>query len=136
MVGGLRPSWSDANGLFMRHLIVVAFVALAFSAASCADPRERGLNPAERTACRASGGYESVSAFGFPICQIDYADAGNVCSSASDCTGRCLAEAPTEPLVGRIGTEAEGRCEPRRYTPGCHALVENGKLATPYICDD
>ena len=120
----------------MKHWAAVAVIALALALANCAVARHSGLSAPALAQCRSSGGYESVSPFGFPICQRDYADGGKVCQSGSDCSGRCLSEAPENAGAIAVGSVVPGRCEPHQSTFGCHGRVESGKLAEPFICDD
>jgi hypothetical protein len=107
----------------------LALLLAALMLTSCAQPAKT-LSKAERKACVAEGGYESRSAFGYPICQADFADAGRTCSDKSDCQGRCLVmlDGPPGPLP-QPGDPAKGVCQPRSYTPGCYAEVEQGKVA-------
>ncbi|MDP2008651.1 MAG: hypothetical protein Q8K11_00590 [Phenylobacterium sp.] len=104
--------------------------------ASCASVWNAHLSSHELKACIQGGGYESRGPFGYPICQHRYADGGKTCSSRSDCAGRCLADAPEDWRSRSLGTLAAGRCEAESSTFGCYALVEDGKLATPYTCYD
>jgi hypothetical protein len=107
----------------------LALLLAALMLTSCAQPA-KSLSTAERKACLAEGGYESRSAFGYPICQADFADSGRACSDKSDCQGRCLLmlDGPPGP-VPKPGDAAKGICEPRRYTPGCYAEVVDGKVS-------
>ena len=120
----------------MKYLAAAARIAFALTLANCAGARHWGLSAPDLAQCRSGGGYESSSPFGSPICQKDYADGGKVCRSRTDCTGRCLSDAPENAGAVAVGSVVTGRCEPQRSTFGCHGEVENGKLAEPYICDD
>lgn len=120
----------------MRYLLGLAAAGLMLATANCAGTSRLSLKPTELAECQASGGYASVSPFGFPICQADYADAGEPCKGKSDCAGRCLSEAPDNAGTIPVGSVVVGRCEPHRSTFGCNGRVEDGKLAEPYICDD
>lgn len=120
----------------MKYLAAAAMIAFALTLANCAGARQSGLSAPDLAQCRSSGGYESVSPFGFPFCQRDYADGGKVCQSKSDCTGRCLSEAPENAGTVAVGSVVAGRCEPQKSTFGCHGRIENGKLAEPYFCED
>ena len=65
-------------------------------------------------------------------CVVAYADAGKRCTTGSDCQGDCRVEtAPFPPA----GTEASGRCQADSQPFGCHAKVENGRVAAA-ICID
>jgi hypothetical protein len=94
------------------------------------------LSKSEAQVCLSRGGHESRAPFGTPICQIPYADAGKACSGGANCQGRCLSDAPDHPQSVAIGMPVAGRCEAESSTFGCHARVENGKLAEEYICED
>lgn len=120
----------------MKYWAAAAIIVFAFTLANCAGVRHSRLSSSDLAQCRSSGGYESVSPFESSICQKDYADGGKLCQSTSDCTGRCLSEAPENAAVVAVGSVVIGRCEPHQSTFGCHARVENGKLAEPYICED
>ena len=120
----------------MKFWAAAAIIVFAFTLANCAGARHFGLSTSDLAQCRSSGGYESVSPFGIPICQKDYADGGKLCQSTSDCAGRCLSEAPVNAGVGAVGSVVIGRCELQESTFGCYGRVENGKLAEPYVCVD
>ncbi len=117
------------------YLARLAVRAILFGAlASCATSRSANLSKAQLAACHAEGGVERRSAFGFPLCQVAYADAGKTCSGKQDCQGLCLSDTPKQSR--RIGSPAIGQCQAGRYAPGCHAAVEGGKLSTQDICED
>ena len=117
------------------HLVHLAVCAILFGAlASCATGPHGKLPKAQVLACRAEGGFESRSAFGFPLCQVAYADGGKTCSGQHDCQGRCLSDTPEQSRS--IGAPAVGQCQAHHYEPGCHAVVEGGKLATQDFCED
>ena len=116
--------------------ITVLLCALgALSTLGCAPrwPNQR-LGRAEVASCIAQGGYESRTAFGYPICQKRYADAGQVCANDADCLGGCLDERP-EAADLKIGVAATGRCETESYTPGCYAIIDDGKVKN-VLCID
>lgn len=114
----------------VRSTLCLLLMTSMFGCASQGVPKR--LSRAEVGACKAQGGYESRSAFGYAICQTDFADAGKICSSKSDCEGQCLAF--WEQVV-EIGTVAKGSCEAKSYTPGCYAIIENGKVASAPCVD-
>lgn len=120
----------------MKYWTAAAITALAIAMTNCAGTGQTRLSPSDLAQCSSSGGYESVAPFGPPFCQIDYTDGGKVCQSKSDCTGRCLSDAPEIAGTVAVGSVVTGRCEPQRSTFGCHGRVENGRLAEPYICAD
>lgn len=119
----------------MRSTVGLAAILAWVLTGSCAHVAPR-LKPADHRACLAEGGYESVSPFGLPFCQLDYADGGEVCQSRSDCIGRCLSDAPENAGTVAVGSVVTGRCERHRSTFGCYGEVENGTLAEPYVCVD
>jgi hypothetical protein len=124
-----------SNGGQRGRLAYLSVCVMLFGAlSSCATTPRGRLSDAQVSACSAEGGFESRSAFGAPICQLAYADAGKACAGKSDCQGACLSNTPAQPRA--IGAVAVGQCQAHRYEPGCHAVVEGGKLATGDICED
>jgi hypothetical protein len=120
--------------MFRFALILAAFFVGA--AGGCAVAAQSRLNAAEAKSCAASGGFESRAPFGTPICQHRYADGGKSCSGKSDCTGRCLSDAPDNAHEIPIGAAIAGKCEELKQTFGCFARVEDGKLAEHYFCEE
>ncbi len=96
---------------------------------SCTTPSKH-LDALERRTCIAKGGYESRSAFGFPICQFRYADGGKACTGKADCQGRCLLNVDGAPQtqLPKPGQAANGVCDATQYNPGCFATIEGGKV--------
>ena len=120
----------------VRQVVAVGIAAILVT--SCVDPSVR-LTAVERRTCVADGGYESRSAFGFPICQKRYADGGKSCLGNPDCEGRCLlgVDGPPERQLPKPGDQARGMCEAQRYTPGCYATIEGGRVSAEGAwCDD
>lgn len=109
--------------------IIVAASCLAF--ANCSSGHDRRLSQSDGEACQEGGGFEGRTPFGHPICQGRYPDGGKACKSDIDCTGKCLSEDLPET---RVGAPIAGQCETFHQTFGCYGTVENGVLATPYIC--
>ena len=71
------------------------------------------------------------------MCVIRFKDAGKTCSGKADCEGKCFARSAT--LDSRkypIGTRAKGQCQSENSEFGCLARVENGKIATVFMCTD
>jgi hypothetical protein len=66
-------------------------------------------------------------------CVVTYADAGQRCTTGSDCQGDCR----VEEAVGtpHAGTTVVGTCQRDSNRFGCHTTVENGK-AEATICVD
>jgi len=118
-------------GLLRGVLLAVAAVSLV----TCTYP-QRHLTSAQVASCRAEGGFESRSAFGHPICQIGFVDAGKICRSKSDCNGRCLVSMDGAGPWPKSGDFVAGTCESHRYTPGCFATVEGGKLQDDTVCEE
>ena len=104
--------------------------------ASCVTGSGPTLSKVEARECRANGGFESRSPFGYPMCKFRYADAGKSCAGQSDCLGRCLSDAPENAASVAVGTPVVGRCEAIKQSFGCYASVEGGKLIEPYYCID
>ena len=117
------------------YLRIVLLSVLALGLTTCSGPRKH-LKPAEAASCRANGGYESSSAFGFPICQHRYSDAGKTCDGKANCLGRCLFEHSGSGPFPKAGDTASGKCQPTSYYPGCYAEVEGGKLQDDGLCED
>ncbi|WP_051695212.1 hypothetical protein [Caulobacter sp. UNC358MFTsu5.1] len=118
-----------------RILLPMLALAAGLLSTSCGGHVPAALPRAEAASCRAGGGYESRAAFGYPICQHDYADAGKVCSGKNDCQGGCLFDSVQGPATP-VGTAVIGHCQPTAYYPGCYARVEGGKTSGPEICFD
>ena len=119
----------------MKKRIAAVLSLLAMGLWNCA-PALPDPETSNSAVCRVPGEYQSVSPFGYPICQKDYADAGKPCRGEADCEGRCLGEVPEDVRSVRVGDPLAGRCEAQRSTFGCHGHVEDGKLARPFICED
>ena len=121
----------------LRYARTVAVLLVTVIAGSCSLPKR--LNVSESRTCLGHGGYESRSAFGFPICQFRYADGGKVCADKADCQGRCLrsVDGPRQTPIPPAGEAVEGLCQAERYNPGCFATIEGGKItAAGEVCED
>lgn len=115
-----------------------AVIALAASiTASCGAPSKR-LSAPDRRTCVAQGGYESRSAFGFPICQFRYGDGGKSCSDKKDCQGECRLSVDGElTRIPRPGEAVTGLCQPTSYSPGCFVTIEDGEVTDEgAVCED
>ena len=66
-------------------------------------------------------------------CVVAYADAGERCTTGSDCQGDCRIEDVT--AAPAAGTAAVGQCQVTSSRFGCYTTVENGK-AEATICVD
>ncbi len=66
-------------------------------------------------------------------CVLTYTDAGQRCTTGSDCQGDCR----IEDVAGapNAGANAVGTCQRSSSRFGCYTTVENGK-AEPTICVD
>lgn len=115
-------------------ILIAAAIAML---SACQHWPSKRLSSAEKKACLAEGGYESRSVFGYPICQVEYSDAGKSCRDESDCQGGCLASENGGNADLSPGAPAAGTCQPFAYYPGCNAWVEGGKIG-PYgvLCGD
>lgn len=114
-----------------------AFAILVLFVAGCSAPLNR-LETSERRTCVASGGYESHSAFGVPICQSRYADGGKACSDKTDCDGECRVDTDqmTSPMP-QPGQSLQGVCQTKRYEPGCYVVIQGGKVSSEgAVCVD
>jgi hypothetical protein len=80
------------------------------------------MSQAEQTACTAAGGLVRIAGFsGQQFCAELLPDAGQSCSRATDCLGRCEAETRT--------------CQTHASPFGCHSFLdENGSVQS--ICTD
>ncbi len=115
-----------------------AIAAVAMLTAACA-PQTTTANPnapvqsADAAACAARNGtMRQVGRLQSWQCVINYADAGKVCSSSSQCQGSCLAGEATDRTPGATIT---GVCQATSSRFGCNTPVENGK-AGPTLCID
>lgn len=88
--------------------------------------------PEERARCEAAGGeVRPAGRAQFENCIQTFDDAGESCSDASDCTGRCL-------VVGEMvegGTEVSGQCAADDERFGCYQTITGG-VADAGICVD
>lgn len=124
----------------MQRYLPLAITALLtlFVVGSCSSPPKR-LEATARRSCLAQGGYESRSAFGFPICQFRYADGGKTCSGKVDCQGQCLisVDGPPEKPLPKSGDWANGTCQSEQYSPGCFVEIEDGRIGSEgAFCED
>lgn len=119
--------------VILRSALALTF-ALA-SAVGCArhPTRLTTLSAAEVRSCLASGGYESRTPFGQPFCQQSYPDGGRSCSAKSDCAGRCISEGD-QAKAAALGAPSSGLCEKDHESFACFAVVDGGKIASPYTC--
>lgn len=86
-------------------------------------------------ACEAGGGeVRAEGLLGAPRCVTPYPDAGEICSDASDCEGRCLGADDVTDFDAPDG-EARGICEADDSPFGCFSEIRNG-VAEAMICVD
>lgn len=96
-------------------------------------------SPAELAAaeCNAQGGeIRRVGMMGSEACVIPFADAGQSCSDASDCEGRCLLSAGAVDPLPEPGTRVGGQCQPTNQPFGCYAEINDGRVDGGFICVD
>lgn len=80
----------------------------------------------ERAECESAGGIVRPGGLAqSEICEQHLPDAGQTCSSASNCLGRCVLLGSDIPPRG---TAATGTCEATDVVFGCITLVENGAV--------
>ncbi len=65
-------------------------------------------------------------------CTIEYADAGKICSDASDCLGACL---NYNDFIPAGKTNQQGQCAKTNSSFGCYQKIEKG-VAKHAICVD
>lgn len=70
------------------------------------------------------------------MCQIRYKDAGKPCKGTSDCEGDCILQGGGDPERLPIGTPTLGVCQPLKERFGEFAIVEQGKVASPWIISE
>jgi len=65
-----------------------------------------------------------------------YADAGKACSGGADCAGDCLAPRDRKSRTLQVGAKVTGQCQATSSQFGCRATVEDGRIATTWMCRD
>ncbi|MCA8888950.1 MAG: hypothetical protein KDA46_08985 [Parvularculaceae bacterium] len=132
----------------MRNFLLL-MVALA--AVSCAtEQQERTVDAADKTieqmreeslakidaqACADAGGeIRQEGMLGMWRCVTPYPDAGEVCQSASDCAGRCLADDDVTDYDAAPG-EMKGVCEADDSPFGCFAEIDAGRRGAALCVD-
>jgi hypothetical protein len=70
------------------------------------------------------------------MCVIPFKDAGRACSGKADCEGKCFASPGVGQRELRVGMAVKGQCQSENFEFGCLARVEDGKLATAFMCTD
>nr|WP_314437710.1 hypothetical protein [uncultured Brevundimonas sp.] len=120
----------------MKRFFAIAAVALL--TAACA-PQTASTNPnapvqsADAAACAARNGtMRQVGRLQSWQCVINYADAGKVCSSSSQCQGECRLPDGTE---AAMGAQATGVCQATSDRFGCNTRVEDGKAGSTLCID-
>lgn len=103
--------------------------APADSEKSMEELREESRASIDAEACAAKGGeVRQEGMLGFYRCTVPYEDAGERCTDASDCEGRCMARDDVTDYDGVPG-EAEGVCEADDSPFGCYATIEDGSVS-------
>jgi len=88
---------------------------------------------AEKAACTAVGGeIMRVGMLGYENCVQTYADAGNVCTDASDCIGLCLSAPGVDATPGE---QMSGECKATDSPFGCYTTIADGR-AEGTLCVD
>ncbi len=130
---------------------IFLFSIVAFAVAACAaDQHDEGIDSADKSieqmrneslaaidrhACADAGGdIRREGMLGMWRCVIPYPDAGDVCQSASDCAGRCLADDTVTDYDAAPG-EIKGVCEADDSPFGCFAEIDGGKLGAALCVD-
>ena len=90
--------------------------------------------PSEKADCEKAGGeILKRGRLQAEHCVQPYPDAGQSCSDATDCYGRCLLEVEIENPVP--GTASTGVCQSDTNNFGCRTLINGGKIEGT-ICID
>lgn len=129
----------------MKHIWILG----VFLAGACSTASDSGDDPqafekitfastqataTERADCEAVGGtIMRHGRLGAEHCVQPYPDAGEACSDASECLGRCLLEEEISNPVP--GTASPGVCQENTNDFGCRTLINGGKIEGT-ICID
>lgn len=99
------------------------------------EMREEAWAKIDKEACAAKGGeVRAEGMLGLPRCVIPYADAGAICTSSSDCGGKCLGNDEVTDYNAKPG-EMRGLCAPNDSPFGCYAEIIDG-TADAFLCVD
>ncbi len=102
---------------------------------SLEEMREQAWAEIDQDACKAKGGdVRAEGMMGMPRCVTPYSDAGDICSSTSDCGGKCLGDDNVTDYNARAG-EMKGVCAANDSPFGCYAEIIDG-TATGFLCVD
>jgi hypothetical protein len=89
--------------------------------------------PSDPASCKLAGGaFKPVGKMQTLQCVINYADAGQICTSGSQCAGDCRATSGIDAVPGQ---KVAGFCQATSDRFGCSTRVENGR-AESTICID
>lgn len=89
---------------------------------------EHGFSQAKADRCAADGGeYERRGMLGQYSCAVPFADAGKVCTKASDCIGQCRVE---------NGEATTGTCQATTDPFGCYSYLDETSNEPVTICVD
>ncbi len=91
-----------------------------------ANENSRIFNISDPKECSSYGGIiKTVCIAQEKACVVQYTDAGVLCSSSDDCSGRCV-------YLGKankqLGDQVQGTCEAANEPCGCWDLVSDGKI--------
>ncbi len=99
------------------------------------EMRDESRAKIDEDACTAQGGeVRQEGLLGLWRCVVPYSDAGEACSDASDCEGRCFGRDDVTDYEAEPGA-AVGVCEADDSPFGCFAELEGGDVA-PMLCVD
>lgn len=106
----------------MNLLRLIAIVASCSISAGCSTQttlgwEEKLANINIKKCLNNGGSIRQAGILGYPTCITPYQDADKLCSSSSQCEGRCLAE--------DIGSLEGGKCEYDDSPFGCYVIIEN-----------
>lgn len=95
--------------------------------------------PTDKAYCLAIGGrWGIIGMSANESCNPPTSDSGRLCRDSSECEGACIADLTADEMA-RLTPEkpisSDGACTPWRFTRGCHAWVEEGKV-NGILCAD
>ena len=96
--------------------------------ASTPPDGEHGYSQATAAECAVTGGtYARRGLLGQYSCAVPFADAGEVCTKASDCIGQCRVE---------NGEATSGTCQATNDPFGCYSYLDEASGKPVSICVD
>ena len=123
----------------MTLRVLMLYVCAALVCCATAGKSERRLEPVRQEAlatidideCKNRGGtVQAVCLLGTPACVVPYSDAGDLCTSSSECEGRCLQADAAE-----VSEAAFGVCESSNDPCGCFAELTDGVVGETLCVD-